>query len=129
MVRAPADAVKRPPIILRRLTFAVYFALAFIGGCASTFRPATGTGNATARVALLVHVAIDGQRVIRRRMVVVNNPTDDEVLLDCHSFRWRIPAHMAGDALLMPADTACDLQSAEVYVPIPDVPIGVVVRK
>lgn len=51
----------------------------------------------------------------------VNNPTDDEVILDCGALRVRFPAHKAADVLLMPGDKGCDLMNDATYVPIEDV--------
>ena len=105
----------------RWLSVAVGCALMLAGCASSPWRPATGTGPARATVNVFVHLSVDDHRVIRRRVVTVNNPTDDEVILDCASMRVRFPAHAAAEVLLMPGDKGCDLQNNVTYVPIPDV--------
>ena len=63
-------------------------------------------------------------------MIIADNPTDEDQILECSTFRSRIPPHKAADFLLMPMDTACDFHNDVEYqsIPIPDVPIGVTVK-
>lgn len=96
-------------------------ALLLLAGCAPTWRPATGTGKATVSVHVFTVVALDGQRIIRRRIATVNNPSPDEVVLDCGALRVRFPAGKAADVLLLPYDRGCDLMNDTTYVPIEDV--------
>lgn len=112
-------------------------ALLFVGcGHSDPYRPAVGTGKATARVITLVHTSVDATRVIRLRLVTINNPSTEDQILDCHSERIRFPAGKAAEVLLLPGDTGCDLHADVEYspnteypsVPIPDVPIGVTVK-
>jgi hypothetical protein len=112
--------------VKRWLAAILLFALLFVVGCAGAYRPATGTGKATARVCELRRIV--WPRVEVRRLVIVNNPTDEDVIVDCDSARYRFAPHTGGDLLLMPGETHCDMMNDTTYVPIPDVPIGVMVK-
>ena len=105
-------------------------AIVLLAGCASSsYRPATGTGKATARVSTYVHLSVDDTRVVRWRVVTVDNPTANEMMLECGALRFRIPPRMAADALLLPNDKGCDAHDATDFspndentgIPIPDV--------
>lgn len=108
-------------------------------GCGHTdpYRPAVGTGKATATVVTEVHMSVDGLKPIRWRLVTINNPSADDQILDCHSERVRFPAGTAADVLLLPRDTGCDLHADVEYspntevpgIPIPDVPIGAAIKR
>lgn len=101
-------------------------ALLLLSGCADALRPATGSGRATVRECDLT--SVKGQWPETRRLLILNNPTDDSVVFECNQFRRIIPARMAADYLLMPKDKGCDMHNDVEYsnedpgtIPIPDV--------
>ncbi|HUG49878.1 MAG TPA: hypothetical protein VLZ78_02665 [Terrimesophilobacter sp.] len=116
-VRAGYRLVQRGPG--RGLAGAV--ALALLTGCASSWRPATGTGPASFRLLELRRFRAGTARVEVRRIVIVDNPTGEDVILDCVSARFRIGPHLATDVLLMPGDKGCDLHNDVEYGAVPDV--------
>jgi hypothetical protein len=114
--------------------------LAFVGacvvlalaGCTPGWRPATGTGKATVRYCELRRIV--WPRIEARRLVIVDNPTAEDVIVDCDSARFRVPPRLATDVLLMPGDSHCDAHNDVEYgtgdsIPIPDVPIGAAIKR
>lgn len=54
-----------------------------------------------------------------RYIVTVNNPTSEDVFIDCEEARIRVQAHTQQDVLLTDSDEACDLKNDGEYGALP----------